>query len=161
MKFYLFSSAEIKPDWLSRKIMKYLKCDYSHIGVIVEHEGHSAIYHSTGEAVNLKYMDSFMTDHILVHKIDITKHIIDLQFAHGWCEGSIGKDYSESQYLGLIFPWLKNLSGDGRSEMICSEFGARFIDECTTIPSFDRTNCDFIDPKVCIETLQNYLKEYV
>ena len=151
MVFEVFCSAETKPDWQPRAIMKVLKCNYSHVGFLVNGV---QIFHSTGEGVNEKYVDSFLTDHVFIERLDITKYVINPQFFLGWLKGNIGKDYSESQYLGFINKNWRKISSDGRSEMICSEFGARGIDECTVIPIFDNVNCDFVDPVVFMTVLR-------
>ena|SRR3990167_2554860 len=110
MKFYLFSSAETRPDKISLTIMRRLQTNYSHVGIIVE-EG---IYHSTGDGVNKKQVDEFLKDHLFVHKIDITRFVESVAYSIGWCDGNIGKDYSESQYLGIMFPKFELLKKTAR-----------------------------------------------
>ena len=147
---HIFSSIETEPDFVSRAIMKKLKCDYSHIGVAFNG---SSLYHATGKGVHLLTRGEFLKDHKMVHEIPITKFVHNFSYARGWCEGNVGKDYSESQFIGFMFPALKKFFGDGRKEVICSEFVARFIDECTEIDIFDEIDCDYVSPKELIEML--------
>lgn len=157
MTFEFFSSRETDPDWQSKAIMKNLDCDYSHVGII---KNGVDIYHSTGEGVNKKDLDDFLKDHVFIHRVDITEYVINHDYAEGWLDGNIGKDYSESQYLGFINKKWRRICSDGKSEMICSEFNARFTDETTSIPIFDTVNCDFVKPTEYIKGMFLYINEH-
>jgi hypothetical protein len=156
MRYYAFASVELEPDFLSRSIMQALDCKWSHNGIIycVDDNDSGTIVHSIGKGVCEEPVREFLISHKFVHFINVTSLINDHGFAKGWLKGSIGKDYSESQYLGFLFPRIKKLVSDGKAEMICSEFAARFMCECTSFKGFDEANCDFIDPKIFIETLR-------
>lgn len=153
MKHYVFVAREFDPDYKSASIMFYLKSEYSHAGVIIN----DTIYHATRKGVHTTPVKEFLKDHEFTHKIDVSDYILDDSFAFGWCEGNLGKDYSESQLIGLVLKPFRQVMGDGKSEMICSEFAARFLDECSVIRIFDQVDVDFVDPVTFIKAVLNYV----
>lgn len=158
-KIRIFASSELKPDLKTRAIMTYLQSSFSHVGIIID----DVIYHAVGEGVEKVTVSEFLKTHRFEFDIDVTGYIKDFSFAHGWCEGSLGKDYSESNLMGIVLRPLRrfNYFNDGREEMICSEYCAMFLDECSTIPIFDEIDTDFITPVQFIEALLNFLNSDV
>lgn len=157
MTFKVFVAREPGPDYKSYSIMKALGTRYSHAGVVVD----DFIFHATREGVHATHVPEFLSDHVFTHLIDVTDYVIDEDYALGWCRGNIGKDYSESQLVAMFVKPLRILGffNDNKSEMICSEFAARFIDECTTIKVFRGVDLDFVDPKRFIETMLRFEKQ--
>lgn len=155
MRFWIFGSAEIKPDTVSKGIMAFTHSDMSHAGVIYQRSpfGPEMIVDSTGKGVTDHPLSDFLKTHRLVHRIDITQYVSSFHYALGWLEGNKGKEYSEAQYVGFVAGFMKRFVRDGESEMVCSEFAARFIDKCTALTCFKDADFDFINPKDCLEIL--------
>lgn len=163
MRIFYASAAEIKPDFKSSTIMKYLGCDFSHVLHIIEQPGEEPyIWHSTGEGVNKKYLSDFLKDHVLKHKFEITdKLVVHPERFVGYLEGNEGKDYSETQYFGFISDifgpvkrWLQKESDDNTRELICSEFTSRSANKYTSLRI--KGDEDFQTPKSFIDQLINY-----
>jgi len=93
MKFYVFVAREKDPDYKSASIMFYTKADYSHAGVIIG----DTIYHAIREGVCKTTVEDFLKTHDLPIMRDVSEYISSPEFAVGWCEGNLGKDYSETQ----------------------------------------------------------------
>jgi hypothetical protein len=157
MQAYVFVASEYKPSYRAWPIMFWLKRSYSHAGILLN----STVYHATRHGVIKENIEKFMKTDYFVHLIDVSDYLISTNYAKGWCEGSLGKDYSESQLFALVFKFLRKVKimSDGKSEMICSEFTARFVDECTKIPIFDKVNKDFISPSKFIEVMLAFQKK--
>lgn len=154
MKVYVIACAEKKPDFLSRKIMHYLKCGWSHCMILVEHAGfEDAIYHCVEKGVCEELAAPMLKGHIFVHKIDVTAYLKDYASAMGWLDGAKEIEYSFSAYVGFMFPRLRFALSRGRGKMVCSEFVVRFMNECTTFEGFKKLDADYVDPKITIETL--------
>lgn len=154
VKFYIFVSGEHKPDFVSKRIMKRFKTDYSHIGLVVEIDGHKTIYHSVGKGFSTESYEEFLKEHYIYEK-DITKYIYNFQFALGYLTGRLGIEYSYSQYLGFLFPMLQRLVRNKKEKGICSEEAARFLNECCQeCLRVNKKQLDFISPKEVWEHLQ-------
>ena len=141
MGFEIALAAEKKPDFFSRAIMRALGTDYSHALIIVDN---SRLFHATEVGFHESPLAEFVTDHIFRHRFDI-KPACE-RYALGWLDGCIGTEYSQSQYLGFIFPILRPLVTNGRARTICSEAVADFIFDCVADkPSMGAA--DFLSPK--------------
>lgn len=165
MTFKIFVCGEKDPDWVSRKIMKKLGTDYSHIGMFVTVDVFEIIYHSVGKGFSkiddiehYEEMKTFLKEHNF-QEIDITKYIKNEQFALGYLEGRLGAEYSESQYLGFIFGFMRRFVKNGRAKGICSEEAARFLVNCCNHElKFDRSKFDFVSPKDVWEKVNEIVK---
>ena len=150
MKFCIWVSAEIKPDFVSRMIMWWLKCDYSHIGIgLVDQDNElHTIYHSVGEGFSTLSVKDFLSHG---KKIVGVKHIPvkNPDQALGFLDGMMGKDYSEMQYIGFMLPWLKKLVDNGEGELVCSEAATLFVQKYMVDGEikFKDFNADFTSPK--------------
>lgn len=155
IEFRIAGSAEIKPDYKSKGVMVFTHADISHVLVIFRRgpELPWMIIDSTGDGVTEHPLDKFLETHKLIYDIDITKYVTRPCCAIAWLEGNFGKDYSEGQYFGFVFDFLKGFVRDGESELICSELVPRFIDKWTTLTCFKGADFDFINPKEAIKTL--------
>jgi hypothetical protein len=156
MKHFVFVSSEVDPDFKSSAIMYATKAPYSHAGVMID----DTIYHATKEGVHSTKTYEFLKTHNFNHLIDVTEYIKNDSYALGWCHGSIGKDYSESQLVGIILKPFRKFGyfNDDKREMICSEFAARFLHECSYISIFDTIDVDFIDPVQFIGAVLRFTK---
>jgi hypothetical protein len=139
--------SEKDPDWISRMIMKREKVPYSHIAI--EFEGD--IYHAVGEGVCVDNYKEYMEAHTEQGRKVVQLKCIKATFL-GYIEGSKGKDYSETQWIGFMFPWFRRWFDDNKSEVICSEFVARILARYTDI-DFDYQNLDFLTPKQVFEMI--------
>lgn len=160
MRFKIFVSGEINPDFLSRRIMKRFKTNYSHIGMIViDNQGFTTIYHSVGEGFSAKNYDDFCEEHHM-QEIDITRYILNEDYALGYLNGRIGVEYSFSQYLGFVFKSLQGLTRNGKEKGICSEEAARFMFHCCQHNlKIDQSKFDFVSPKDVWEKLKEVVNK--
>ena len=152
MKFYAFASSEIDPDFVSKEIMETIGAPYSHCGVIAEEDDSETIYHATGKGFHSQDIPSFLAEgKQFVHKFEM-KLTVHPEFALGYLEGNIGKEYSESQYLGFINKRFEKLVENGAEKLICSEALTLFALKCCGLQKSNLTEgTDFIDPKEAIE----------
>lgn len=139
MSFEIFVSAETKPDWFSKKIMRYMGCNYSHVGILVDE---TVIHHSVGQGFCQVLATKFLHDHVFVGRMPV--RVISDAYARGYLAGMVGIEYSESQYFGIVLPWLAKLTKNGKEKLICSEAVAYFLTECCNIPIL---NQDCVTPK--------------
>ncbi len=166
MKFEFFASYEPKPDWKSGGIMLATGCKFSHVGIIVNEEH---IYHATGIGFNEEHIDEFLLTHQFAHRFELMLKD-DTPFGHGralgWLQGNIGKDYSETQFLGFgaefverylpafLVNKIKSLVTDGMRELVCSESVVRFgLEHCGLVLE-DGHNPDFDTPEESVTIMQ-------
>lgn len=151
-------TAEKKPDLGSRLIMWWTKSKFSHCLIRYDHPwGKTMIFQATSEGVNVVEAEEFFKTHIAVDNIlDIKLNCTPEEFV-GYVEGSCGKDYSESQYLGFLFnwKWLRDWFADGDKELVCSELVASVIQRWTHI-RFDK-QLDYLTPAEVLETVRKGL----
>ena len=140
MKISVGFTAELKPDFISRSIMKFLKTDYSHVFLI--HDG--IIYHSDGRGVNKIHLEYYKKTHKLVYEFPLEISLTEKEF-EAYMKGAQGKEYSESQYLGFLFDFMKKWVRNGEEKMICSELVAQVLQDFGgfTLPK----EADFMSPK--------------
>lgn len=143
MKFEIFSSRETDPDFASRRIMKFLGTNYSHVGMIVDGK---MIYHSTAPVVNKLPVNVFLVDHEFAHRIEFNLTEREQYFSLGWLEGRIGMDYAQSQYLGFLFDWTRKYVSNKKSKTICSEYATRWMRACAGVKDARLVGLDFLSP---------------
>lgn len=161
MKFTYATSREKDPDFKSRTIMKAIGFDYSHSLIMVDD---SMIFHATGKheyrdgrkvkgfhMIEGDNMAEFLETHDLGHLVDLP--VINPDYAFGYCQGNVGKDYSESQLIGCSLPILRVFMGDDTAELICSEFPIRFAMHKQILDFKFAQEPDWICPKVCTEVM--------
>lgn len=160
MKFYIFVSGEYEPDFLSKKIMKRFETNYSHIGMVLEDEfDKKEIFHSVGKGFSTANWDIFLLGHH-VRLIDITDKVKNAQYALGYLQGRMGIEYSFSQYLGFVFPFLRKFVRNKTEKGICSEEAARFLYHCCIHElRVDPNKFDFVSPKDVWEKLESIMGE--
>lgn len=166
MKFEFFASYEPDPDWKSAGIMLATQCKFSHVGIIVDGQW---IYHATGEGFNKEAVDEFLITHRFMHKWELVIKD-DTPFGHGralgWLQGNLGKDYSETQFIGfgaqilqrflpdVLVNKFKAMVSDGARELVCSESAVRFgLEHCPLILE-DGHNPDFDSPENAVEIMK-------
>lgn len=156
IKFCVWISAEAKPDLVSCTIMKYLGTNYSHIGIgLCDNEGHMhTIYDSVGEGFRTMTTKEFTKNGEKIIKGIKYVEVVNRDRALGWLDGNIGKDYSEMQYIGFIFPRFRKFVDNDSAKLICSEVVASFL-KAHKVNGFDEIiNADFASPKDVWEALQ-------
>lgn len=139
--------AEIDPDWATRLLMWWSKVPYSHIAI--EFEGD--IYHAVGEGVSVHNYKEYMESHREMGRKRIMLKCTKATFL-AYVEGAKGKDYSETQLIGFIFPWWRRFFSDGKREVICSEFVSRILARYTDI-DYTGINLDYLTPKEAWEKI--------
>lgn len=151
MKISLAVTREIKPDWLSRQIMKRLGTDYSHCIIIID----EYVWQSTGKGFWPIPLNLFLNDRIIVDSREFELSGNGLVYANGWLQGKRGIEYSSSQYLGFIFPWMRKFVANGLEKMICSEVQYLFAVDCLLMKR-RFIHSDFIDPKMSWNEIKKY-----
>lgn len=150
MEVKIILTREINPDFVSKAIMRFTGKDSSHI--LIEYhcpvDDQMKVFQATGEGVNVKPSDEYFKTHHKMMTIHLDLNCTPGEFA-SYIDGALGKDYSESQYVGFIFPykWIQKIVGDGEKEMICSELVARVVEKFTDIRF--SIPLDFITPHEC------------
>jgi len=114
---------EIKPDWLSRKIMEKLRTNFSHVFFIYK----ESVFHATGKGVHSVPLAEYLKTHYIVDQYDVDFPNVSEDFFLGYTAGAAGKEYSSSQYLGFLFPKLQKFVTNGSEKEICSELVTKFI----------------------------------
>lgn len=135
---------EIEPDFVSKEIMKFLKTDYSHVFFIYK----GTIFHAVGKGVSLVPLDEYLKTHLIVARKEVTLDVSEDRFL-GYMDGAKDKEYSSSQYLGIVSRALKKLGRNGGEKMICSELVAVVL---ALYAGYKLTKeADFITPKDVFE----------
>lgn len=151
--FELIALGEVKPDFVSSCIQRKIRANYSHIAILKDGK---FVFHATGKGVNRTTLDRLLADGPCVIRRRVEIPVENEDIAYGWLLGRLGLRYSNLQYLGFIFPFLRFLPfvNNGRREAVCSELGADFVVDCSNqkwIASKAYGDCDFIDPKQCMD----------
>lgn len=173
VKVEAFASCELKPDFVSRRIMgflfgrkraKSLVDVWSHVGLIATFaDGSEFVYDMTGIGVDKTPLADMLKDHSLPRRIDLTNKIqipvaSPLDYANGWLDGRKGGEYSWSQYVLYFLPkWatiIPRLISNGREKGVCSEFLLDFCVDHGIISKGLFENVDKVDPKMIIEALE-------
>jgi hypothetical protein len=148
LRFSILGLCEIKPDLLSRNIMRFIKADFSHIAILTED---GWVYHATGKGFRrLAAAEVLDEKHRIAARADF--EIEDHRYTKGWLDRAIGTEYSRMQYLGFLLPWgwVRKLVGNGKGSTICSEVAADFIEECLGYDCGLVEN-DFLSPRDVME----------
>jgi hypothetical protein len=148
MRFCIFISAEIKPDFVSRAIMWKLGCNYSHIGIGLKDEMGNlhTLFHSVGEGFSEISVGDFIAHGKRIVAVKDVP-IKNADFAMGYLIGMKGKEYSESQYFGFLIPKLQKYFDNDNRKLICSEAVALFLQE-HMVGEFEKIKqADFASPK--------------
>jgi hypothetical protein len=139
--------AELNPDFVSSQIMKRIGAPYSHAIIIYKNK----IYHAIEQGVCISSMEEGLLDSKIVDEKDIELDCTEEEF-FSFIEGAVGKNYSEIQLLGFIFPSLKGLVANGRSALICSEFVAWVLEKFAGYKWNE--DLDFVDPRELFESIK-------
>lgn len=137
--FQVASCREKKPDLVSWLLMKVLKSDYSHVLII---QDGITVWHQVGTGFASEPLEEILKTHDLPDVI--TVKCPDEAMARGYIKRMVGTPYSESQYLGFIFPFLKRFFRNRHMRAICSEVVADFLKDCCGCVIVEDT--DYIDP---------------
>lgn len=150
MKFEIFVSREKNPDFISRMIMKVTKADFSHIGVLVNG---TTVIHAVGEGYLEQSAESFLVKKMFVELHEVK--VVNEQYSLGWLHGNLGKDYSQSQFFGFLFPFLRPLLDNNRTKGYCSEFMLDFAIDCL-VGGHTLAECDsdWYSPKQTLQKIK-------
>jgi hypothetical protein len=140
MKVKVAFTREKEPDFVSKSIMWVMKTDYSHVFFI--HEGN--IYHSIGLGVCKQDLESYLEDHIIVKEFEV-ELACSKEVFEAFVAGEDGKDYSQSQYIGFIFPMFQSFFDNNNEKRICSEFVAVVLQKYGDVVL--SKDADFTSPK--------------
>lgn len=159
MKFELIAMGEVKPDFLSRRIQAAIKADYSHVAILVD--GYQ-VFHATGKGFHKSDLPTELEGGKTVIRRRIEIPVERECCALAWLNARLGLRYSNLQYLGFIFPFLRWIPfvNNGRSEVVCSEVVADFVAENAKLGSICAMafrDCDFVDPKQCVDIVAGVL----
>lgn len=148
MKISILAIGEEKPDFVSRRIQSFLGTNYSHAAILVEDHW---LYHATAKGFHQIPLHLVLPGHVIRHRFDYELNQEQSQYALGWLQGALGHEYSQSQYLGFLFPWLRRFVANGNSKTICSEAVGQFMFDCLNIREARLYACDFLSPKDVVE----------
>lgn len=137
--FQIASCRENKPDLLSAALMRVMRANYSHVIII---ENGDTVYHATGKGFHAEPLSEVLKAHTLPDIIEV--NCPDESLANGYLRRMIGMDYSESQFLGFIFPFMKPFFRNRHQRAICSEAVSDFLKDCCGCEINEDT--DYIDP---------------
>lgn len=143
----VFATREKNPDLVSSLIMKKIGAPYSHVGLLIDGVD---VYHATGKGVNKTTIDA-VSEHgnQVVKLIDVSDHIrVSSEYCRGWLDGSLGKEYSQSQLLGFVFSCARRFLKNQNEKMICSEYVAQALVSWEVLPPIEEI--DFVDPHMLI-----------
>lgn len=150
MKFEIAVCRETKPDLFSRLIMLFTKRPYSHAFVIVDD---FLIYEAVGKGICRNTVGELLKDgsHVIVERVAVGSDYLpgsfEAGFALGWLECSVGTvEYSLSQCLAIVLPFLRPIVKNARKKSICSEFAATFLRDGLKIKHPSLLCCDFLTP---------------
>lgn len=150
----MLAVAEMFPDLDSRAIQFVCRSPYSHIAVLVVFPDGSTemIYEATTPKSRKIDAGKILVNHKFVHKIEVT-HLLKKtpEQALKWLEDRMDIDYGMVQWPGFVFGFLRFLGRNGMRKLVCSEFGAAFIEDNCEIDLWD--DLDFVNPKQLIDTL--------
>lgn len=137
--YQVASCRENKPDFLSWILMKFMGVNYSHVLII---EDGKTVWHQVGSGFASEPLEEILKTHTLPDIITVT--CPDEALARGYIKRMIGTPYSESQFLGFIFPFLKVFFRNRHQRAICSEVVCDFLKDCCGCEINEDT--DYIDP---------------
>ncbi len=147
MKIKVAFTKEINPDFVSNCIMKFLGTNYSHVFFILNDE----IFHSVGEGVCRVPLNEYLKDHVITAEFKVELDMTEKEFL-AYMDGAEGKEYSESQYLGFVLPFMKKFVRNGKEKTICSELVSEVLEKFGeyVLPK----EADFMSPKDVYEILR-------
>lgn len=148
MKFEILAVGELEPDFASRQIQRFLKTDYSHCVILVDERW---CYHATAKGFHMIPLTALLPGHAIRARFAFELEVGPTQFALGWLQGALGHEYSQSQYLGFLFPFLRRFVANGNSKTVCSEAAGQFMFECLKVQDARLYACDFLSPKDIVE----------
>lgn len=134
------------PDIISRIIMWFMGAKYSHI--MIRSEGW--IYHSVGKGVSVTSGNKYFSDHIAVDTKTV-KCLCSEKVLERYVQEQLEKDYSQSQFIGFIFPWTRVWFRNGENRTICSEFVGRILNRHC---GYKIKDLDFKSPKDIFEAIR-------
>lgn len=152
-RFELLALGEVQPDFVSRRIQRFEKTNYSHVAVLVD--GY-LVYHAIGAGVCRTTLNDLLADGPCVIRRRVVIPVHSECCAKTWLDAQLGKKYSLWQYLGFLFPLARFLPwvNNGAREVVCSEFGAQFVGSCS-VRSYEAlqkyTDTDFVGPKLALD----------
>lgn len=149
VKFYAVAIGELKPDFVSSRIQRFLSdkhgvdVNWSHCGILIEDhpaQTMNGIWDATGRGFEHCTLEEAL-DHgqaVIRHKVPL--HVENEWAAGGWCRGNRGRWYAHAQYILYVMPkWMRTVLGailpgpikklfaNGRALQVCSEAVHYFI----------------------------------
>lgn len=149
MKVQVCVSAEKVPDFVSLAIMRFLRWPASHIFLVYD----DVMYHAVGEGVRSDDFREFCKDHHITDRVEVDLKCTPLEFA-SWFQEHQGIEYSDSQYLGFMVPFVRFLVRNGRKKAICSEFVSWAMIDFTDMDKALFEDADFKNPKEVLEAIK-------
>lgn len=152
MTLNFITTRELKPDWFSRFCMWWQKVDFSHAAVVFTdpRDGVEKVFEAADKGVTLTPFAPFASGHHIINHIQ-RRITVSEDYALGWIDGQVGKEYSELQllYVGKFIRWGKN----GRTKFICVElsiFTAQVLTGLKVDEDLDRI--DLVETKTLLYT---------
>lgn len=146
MQILVCVSTEKIPDFISWQIMRRLRYAGSHIFIVYQ----GRMYHSVERGVCHDDFTAFSADHHITHQKEVSLNCTEEEF-FAWFEKHQGIQYSNAQYFGFFFGFLKRFVRNYRKKAICSEFVAWVLTDLAGRIEFK--DADFLSPKDVFELI--------
>lgn len=159
MKFEVVVVGELKPDFVSRHIQRYQSAvagkpiDYSHAAIIVDGK---RVFDATGRGIGECTLEELLDKGEAVIRRSFEVKVMSECCALTWLTARRGLGYSNLQYIGFLFPFLRALPfvRNGRKRTVCSEFVADFLCDWSIYPKQAFDNGDFLLPMDIVNRLE-------
>ena len=153
MKLEIIATHEKKIDFVSKNLELFMGTSYSHNAIVVDE---AVVYHATEKGFHKMPLSNLLLQCDIRHRFEFVRPIPEFYYAHGWLDGCVGREYSESQYFGFLFPFLKPMLQNGRKKTICSEVVADFMIDCLKIDDDRLSDADWLTPKDIVAVCETH-----
>ncbi len=161
MKFSVIAIGEVEPDSLSTEIQRYMETDYSHWAIVVDHENGlpPEVFEAVSPIFRKTTLKEATDESVIRHQFDFDLTRDQQFFAYGWLIGSLGKEYSWTQYAGYFTKFARWLVNNKDSKFVCIEAVADFVRDCCNIRDGRLEECDFLMFKEFAEVLTEFTRK--
>lgn len=162
MKFEVVTVGELEPDFVSSRIqavqssMRGFPINYSHAAVIVTGAFGQRVFDATGRGISECTLEELLDQGGAKIRRRFVIPVRREEFALGWIQGRLGVRYSNLQYLGFLFPFLRWIPGvrNGRGGAVCSEFVADFLHDCSNLNQKCFSQSEWMMPVDLVDQLE-------
>lgn len=162
MIFEVVTVGELEPDFVSSRIqavqssMRGFPINYSHAAILVTDEKGCRVFDATGRGISECTLEELLDAGGAVIRRRFLIPVKSPCCAMMWIQGRLGVGYSNLQYLGFLFPFLRWLPGvrNGRKGSVCSEFVADFLHDCADLNQKAFSQSEWMMPVDLVDHLE-------